>query len=532
MSVPAYQMPAITGPPPGVGNTSSSGGNSNPVINDIGQLLTLGGAAYGLYNSTQQSNEAQTVYQQSNPFGGYRPYYGQQLMQLMQTPNAVTTIPGYNFLMGQGVQAIDRSSAAAGALGSGQEMTELETYGQGLADQFYQQQVATLAHLAGADINPANPAQALQATAGSNQGLGSSLTGLASTLGGGVSAATNLLSKLFPGQSGGSTPGALDYSLTNQDFSNLDPSTFNLSSPSTDFTDPYSMNITTPNSPLNLSQNTIDTSSFDGSTFDSGGGNLDLSGLFGNPSAAGGEAAGQGTGLDLTSIQNPSTGGLGLSSLGTGYGAYTGLTSGSPVGTTAGALDLSKLYGSYSGDAGVTTGSNLGLGGLGVYEGIEQGGASGDIQAGLGAAQVGGQAANAGLAGTGATAQALGTIGSSAAAVAPIVGLSIYAESTPAYTLGSAYYNRVNDTFNQTIQGGINNPDFISNYDELINAQGATNVGTNNANAAPLSPSQMAQLQAMYEDYLATNMPWITGMAPAGPLGRAASGGSGSVSQA
>lgn len=42
--------------------------------------------------------------------------------------------PGYDFLQGQGVQALDRSAAARGMLGSGRQSKDLIRFGQGLAD--------------------------------------------------------------------------------------------------------------------------------------------------------------------------------------------------------------------------------------------------------------------------------------------------------------------------------------------------------------------------------------------------------------
>lgn len=62
-----------------------------------------------------------------------------QMIALMQGgtagANALAATPGYQFALDQGVQATDRSAAAKGTLGSGQEMAELTQYGQGLATQ-------------------------------------------------------------------------------------------------------------------------------------------------------------------------------------------------------------------------------------------------------------------------------------------------------------------------------------------------------------------------------------------------------------
>lgn len=53
------------------------------------------------------------------------------------TPGDLTQDPGYQFALSQGNQALDRKQAAAGNYYSGQALKEAQTYGQGLADQTY-----------------------------------------------------------------------------------------------------------------------------------------------------------------------------------------------------------------------------------------------------------------------------------------------------------------------------------------------------------------------------------------------------------
>src|SRR6267142_1644461 len=172
---PQYQLPQAQG-------GSSQGGDpaTPPWLSGITDLLNLGGSAYGLSQSIGLSGAANQVFGQSNPFGQYRSGYGADLLHLMQDPSSVAKLPGYQFLLNQGVQAIDRSAAGPGGvgLGSGGEMTELMQYGQGLADQFYQQQVQTLAGLAGSGISPSTPFQGLQGMGGAATSTGQSIMGL------------------------------------------------------------------------------------------------------------------------------------------------------------------------------------------------------------------------------------------------------------------------------------------------------------------------------------------------------------------
>lgn len=76
-------------------------------------------------------------------FGGYQ----NQLLGLLQDPSKIQQTAGYQFAKGQGEQAINRSAAAKGMLGSGNVLAELQKYGTGLASQEYGTQVNRLADL-------------------------------------------------------------------------------------------------------------------------------------------------------------------------------------------------------------------------------------------------------------------------------------------------------------------------------------------------------------------------------------------------
>ncbi len=54
-----------------------------------------------------------------------------------QVAAKVAATPGYQFQMDQGTKAIERQGAAAGMVGSGNTLTALTNYGQGLAQNFY-----------------------------------------------------------------------------------------------------------------------------------------------------------------------------------------------------------------------------------------------------------------------------------------------------------------------------------------------------------------------------------------------------------
>lgn len=78
-------------------------------------------------------------------FSGYQ----SRLRDLMSDPSKITQTPGYQFAVGQGNQAINRSAAARGQLGGGGVLAELAKYGQGMASQEYGNELNRLSQLMG-----------------------------------------------------------------------------------------------------------------------------------------------------------------------------------------------------------------------------------------------------------------------------------------------------------------------------------------------------------------------------------------------
>lgn len=76
-------------------------------------------------------------------------------MNADQLSNYLTNLPGYQFQLSQGTQAIDRSEAAKGLLNSGATGKALEQYGQGLGGSYLQGYVNQLQGLAGLGENAA-----------------------------------------------------------------------------------------------------------------------------------------------------------------------------------------------------------------------------------------------------------------------------------------------------------------------------------------------------------------------------------------
>lgn len=447
------------------------GGDPSGWMGDLTNLAQLGGGIYGLINAGQTSSQANTAVEQSNPFGAYRPQFAQQLVQLMQNPGSVTSLPGYQFLLDQGTTAIDRSAAAPGGkgLGSGGEMTDLATFGQGLASQFYNQQIQTLSGLAGANIAPSSPAAALTAKGGAATSVGSSIAGLTSTLPGTL----NMLQRFFPNQD-----------LTNSGVTQTnDPGGFN------GLFD--SMGGGTPGG--NVTDTASGTSTYFG---DDGGGGMDLSGLWSDPKTAGGEAATTGTNLGGLLKTGGQIAGIGLD-----------LAQGGVTGNIAAGAGIASLASKNAGALGISSSAakdlSIGAGGigdvLGIYSGLKAGGAQGDVQAALSAYNLYNLATTAGTtAGSGAAAGASGIGIGAGLAVGLVADLAtglLSGTGHPIYQVAGADAQAwTNDWLNKSGPGL-----------KMISGTGGPGTTYYLKDGTSISGDQYQQLQAMTQQFMVKN---------------------------
>ena len=86
------------------------------------------------YQQSQAQQKAQQVYTTA----------GNKLNELLQNPSSITSTPGYQFAYAQGLEAVNRTAAAKGQLGSGNRLYDLTKFGQGLASQTYDNTVSQL----------------------------------------------------------------------------------------------------------------------------------------------------------------------------------------------------------------------------------------------------------------------------------------------------------------------------------------------------------------------------------------------------
>ena len=118
--------------------------------------LALSGlsAGMGMSEAERLRKLSEEAARGANPFGPYRDQYAQQLSQLTANPGSITSYPGYQFGLDQGLIGRQRALAAGGYSGSGNEAIELDKYAQGYGSQFLNTEQQRLAGLAGAGISP------------------------------------------------------------------------------------------------------------------------------------------------------------------------------------------------------------------------------------------------------------------------------------------------------------------------------------------------------------------------------------------
>lgn len=133
----------------------------------------------------------------ADPFAGQRAQYQTMLSNLISNPSSITSQPGYQFQLQEGLNGVNGSMASSGLLNSGNRATALEKYGSDYASTQVSNQELLLAQLAGANIGS-------PATAGTiENSANTSATNAASTVGSAVTKATSTgLTNLFNGSSG------------------------------------------------------------------------------------------------------------------------------------------------------------------------------------------------------------------------------------------------------------------------------------------------------------------------------------------
>jgi len=133
-------------------------GNAGSILTGLNALSQLGGGAArvaGGVQAQQAGKQAQALIPQAAPFQPYQSQLSAQLFNLLSNPNTVTTTPGYQFNLQQGLQAQAARQAAQGNLVSGGALLQANQFGQQYAQSSLNQQESMLASLTGATQSPA-----------------------------------------------------------------------------------------------------------------------------------------------------------------------------------------------------------------------------------------------------------------------------------------------------------------------------------------------------------------------------------------
>jgi hypothetical protein len=157
------------------------------IVGGLGQLT-------GGIGSLAAGNKVGQLAQKADPYSAYRPQNAAQLQNLLQNPQTITSTPGYQFNLGQGLQAMQAQQAAQGRLVSGGGLLQAQQFGQQFATSQLGQQQQLLAQLSGATQSPAGGAGAMAGLYGGQ--LGGQLGGLQS-IAGGLGGIANPLGTLY-----------------------------------------------------------------------------------------------------------------------------------------------------------------------------------------------------------------------------------------------------------------------------------------------------------------------------------------------
>ena len=178
--------------------------------------MGLGGAAGGLMQGDDYEDPSTRVY---DPFKSYRGEFGDRLAALQRGEQQFTAMdPSYKFRYDQGMEAVNRSMAAQGQLGSGLQMKSLMDYGQQSASQEYGNEWNRLASLAGvgqtAGVGSTNQGNQFMQNLGAGLGLAQGF-GLSSLFNQGSSAGTSLVGGDIGGSLGSDFGGTFDMGMGN-----------------------------------------------------------------------------------------------------------------------------------------------------------------------------------------------------------------------------------------------------------------------------------------------------------------------------
>lgn len=139
---------------------------------------------------------------------GFNPYVqagntaAGQFNNLLQDPSSVRSLPGYEFMRGEGMRGVENSAAARSGILNGKTLKDIDKYNSNYADTSYGNQFSRLMGATGqgqqaVGAQVGTQAQGLQGQLGTRQSAYQGDYGSAGTIGQGDIAAENAKSKAF-----------------------------------------------------------------------------------------------------------------------------------------------------------------------------------------------------------------------------------------------------------------------------------------------------------------------------------------------
>ena len=131
--------------------TGTGGGGLSKYTN----LIKTGMSIYDAFNNTSTGQTPNAARDAADPYNQYRADASTRLNQLMQNPNMVSGMPGYNFAQEEQAKGIQRQAAASGQSISGGTLASLQKQNAAVAQDWFNNYVNQLGTQAGVNQSPA-----------------------------------------------------------------------------------------------------------------------------------------------------------------------------------------------------------------------------------------------------------------------------------------------------------------------------------------------------------------------------------------
>jgi hypothetical protein len=118
-------------------------------------LIKTGMSIYDAFNNNNTGQDPNAARDAADPYNQYRADASTKLNQLMQNPNMVYGMPGYQFAQEEQAKGIQRQAAASGQSISGGTLASLQKQNAAVAQDWFNNYVSQLGTQAGVNQSPA-----------------------------------------------------------------------------------------------------------------------------------------------------------------------------------------------------------------------------------------------------------------------------------------------------------------------------------------------------------------------------------------